>query len=567
MLRYGTLMQQNSDGSFDLVIYIDQAEDFKLEFAKELSVFKKGWLNNKKLRFIKIVLAGTLIFSIPFSQIAAKGPRYAMSYIYFGSNASQLEYISLAQDTLAVISPSYFDLNADGSLKQNYISESFVNAVHDKGIRVVPFLSNHWDRASGVNALNRLDQLTDEIALAVERYQLDGVNVDIENVTHTERDKYTELLRLLREKIPNGKEVSVAVAANPNGWNTGWHGSYDYRRLAEYADHLFIMSYDEHYQGGAAGPVASLNFVERSVQYALNNQVPASKIVLGIPFFGRLWAADGSVKGLGVSINRVEDIIAKYGGKVTYSETARIPKAEFTLTASDSLTVTGTNLGPGDYEIWYENSNSIKEKLALVDKYDLKGAGNWSSGQETRDVWDYYDLWLNSKYFEDIFHHFAKDDIIQAVKEGHMIGTSNTHFSPDDSLTRAQAATIASRVLKLSPSSNTAFSDTKGHWAEREIAAAAEAGFFMGYPDGSFQPERVLSREEMASLLFRMIQTDVQGAGPVFSDVLEERWSYQEITALAQAGILNGYEDDTFRPERALTRGEMAALLARLPEQ
>lgn len=148
-----------------------------------------------------------------------------------------------------------------------------------------------------------------------------------------------------------------------------------------------------------------------------------------------------------------------------------------------------------------------------------------------------------------------------------MIGTSNTHFSPDDSLTRAQAATIASRVLKLSPSSNTAFSDTKGHWAEREIAAAAEAGFFMGYPDGSFQPERVLSREEMASLLFRMIQTDVQGAGPVFSDVLEERWSYQEITALAQAGILNGYEDDTFRPERALTRGEMAALLARLPEQ
>ena len=89
----------------------------------------------------------------------------------------------------------------------------------------------------------------------------------------------------------------------------------------------------------------------------------------------------------------------------------------------------------------------------------------------------------------------------------------------------------------------------------------------MGYPDGSFQPERVMSREEMASLLFRMIQTDVQGAGPVFSDVLEGRWSYQEITALAQAGILNGYEDDTFRPERALTRGEMAALLARLPEQ
>ena len=506
------------------------------------------------------------MISIPYSQVIAKGPRYAMSYIYFGSNASQMEYISLAQDTLAVISPSYFDLNQDGSLKINKISESYVNTVHDKGIRVVPFLSNHWDRESGKNALNRVGQLSNEIAAAVERYNLDGVNVDIENVTHKERDQYTELVRQLRAKIPDGKEVSVAVAANPKGWNTGWHGSYDYRQLGEIADHLFIMSYDEHYQGGEAGPVASLPFVESSVQYALKQQVPSSKIVLGIPFFGRLWAADGSTKGLGVSINRVEDIISKYNGKVTYSETSRSPAVEFTLTDSDSLTVTGKKLPPGDYIIWYENSSSIKEKLALVDKYDLKGAGNWSSGQETRDVWSYYDLWLNGRYFADIFHHFAKDEIIQAVKKGYMRGTSDTHFSPDDGLTRAQAAAVVTRVKKLHSGGDILFSDIKGHWAEKEIASAAAAGYLQGYPDGTFQPERKMSREEMASLLSRLIQSDVQRVTSPFVDVAEDRWSYREITALAQAGILNGYDDDTFRPEKPLTRGEMASLLERLPE-
>ena len=83
----------------------------------------------------------------------------------------------------------------------------------------------------------------------MEEYDLDGINVDIENVTHEQRDAYTQLVRLLREKIPAHKEVSVAVAANPNDWQTGWHGSYDYAALAEVADHLFLMTYDEHYEG------------------------------------------------------------------------------------------------------------------------------------------------------------------------------------------------------------------------------------------------------------------------------------------------------------------------------
>ncbi len=78
------------------------------------------------------------------------------------------------------------------------------------------------------------------------------------------------MVKLLREKIPSHKEVSVTVAANTNDWQAGWHGSYDYSALAQYADHLFIMTYDEHYEGGVAGPVAGIQFVEDSIQYALS---------------------------------------------------------------------------------------------------------------------------------------------------------------------------------------------------------------------------------------------------------------------------------------------------------
>lgn len=76
-----------------------------------------------------------------------------------------------------------------------------------------------------------------------------------------------------------------------------------------------------------------------------------------------------------------------------------------------------------------------------------------------------------------------------------------------------------------------------------------------------------MSREEMAVLLARMIQIDTSGnQKPVFSDVAENRWSYEEITALAGAGILQGYEG-SFRPEQGLTRGEMAALVQRTLKQ
>lgn len=558
-------LQQVQDDVYDLVLRFDK---FDAEFARELMAGRKKYPDIIRIRMVKFVVAGALALTIPFSQITAKGPRYAMSYLYFGSLADQIEYISLSQDTLAVVSPSYFDITENGALQINTIHSAFVQTMHQKGIQVVPFLSNHWDRQAGVAALNRAEQLAQQIAEAVEAYDLDGVNVDIENVTQEQRAQYTRLVQLLREKIPANKEVSVAVAANPNGWQTGWQGSYDYRALGEAADHLFIMSYDEHYQGGPSGPVASLDFVEQSIQYALK-YVPADKIVLGIPFFGRIWAENGSVTGYGVSNNRVEAWMNQYAHTKTYDRTARSPKLELTIRPQDKKPVVGgKELAAGNYTIWYEDSDSIKEKLALVDKYQLKGAGNWSAGQETRDVWEYYDLWLNGKYFSDIYQHFAKDDIVYSAKLGIMKGVSNTLFEPEGTLTRAQAAAVAVRMLpQLSGRAARMFSDIDGHWAQAEIEQAVGAGILQGYPDGSFRPEEHMSREEMAVLLARMIQIDTSGnQKPVFSDVAENRWSYEEITALAGAGILQGYEG-SFRPEQGLTRGEMAALVQRTLKQ
>ena len=562
---------RNPDGSYDLLLYLEGrmqaefADDFfhNRPFKHLDGVFRKAG-RVIRIRTVKLVIAGTLVAAIPFSSAAVHASgEYAMSYVYFGTAAQQIQNIARAADTLDVVSPSYFNLNRDGSLALSGVSTSFLSAMRERGLRVVPFLSNHWDRESGVNALKNADSLVEEIRVAVERYGFDGVNVDIENVTASERELYTAFVKKLRAALPKSKEVSVAVAANPYGYQTGWHGSYDYEGLAKYADHLFLMTYDEHYNGSAAGPVASFDFVERSIQYALKYASP-DQIVVGIPFFGRLWNAAGTVKGHGISLTAAMEYQKAYGGTVRFDEASKSPVMTFTIRPADSRPVlNGQTLPTGNYTLWLENADSIKYKLQLVSKYGLKGAGNWSAGQETPDVWEYYGLWLGGTYFSDIHGHFAKDDIISVSSEGLMRGVSYTLFSPDETLTRAQAAVIATRTLGLAAGSAAPFPDTAGHWASDEIAAAARAGLMKGYPDGTFRPDARVTRAELSVLLSRMIESTYTREA-AFHDVGADHWAAGEITALAARDILRGYADGTFRPENNITRGETAAVINRL---
>lgn len=542
----------------DLVIRISLKNiDEKTEFSKEL------WRGDFKIRMIKVMLGSALAVTLPFYCVAQDNKRYSMTYLSYGSYEKQLEYVALAKGSFSVISPSYFNILEDGSLQVEKVSTSYVQKMHEQNVKIVPFLSNHWNRTAGNKALDQVEQLASQVASAVEAYNLDGVNVDIENVTHQYRESYTKLVQLLREKIPAHKEVSVAVAANPHGWNTGWHGSYDYKALGDVADHLFIMAYDEHFNGGDAGPVASINFVEKSIQYALR-YVPKEKIVLGVPFFGRLWSEDQRVRGMGITNRQIESVLKKTGGTGFIDPISKSVVANFYVKETDSITVNGQKLNKGNYTVWYDNSDTLKHKLSLVDKYGLKGAGSWSVGQETPDVWDYFSLWLNGQYFSDIFSHFAKDDILYVEKKGWMIGIGEHEFYPDDGLTRAQTAVIIARVLNLPASNlNHSVTDISNHWANVQIASVLEKNIMVGYPDGTFRPNQAVTREEIAVILQRVLQYNERGVlkNRGFSDVTPDRWSYQEITALLEKGILNGYPDNTFRPEQYLSRGEMAHLL------
>ncbi|HEU4962771.1 MAG TPA: glycosyl hydrolase family 18 protein [Bacilli bacterium] len=519
------------------------------------------------------VLAGAMLLGgIGTAQHAeAADGKYKMSYLYFGKTSSYVQMVDNTQGALNVVSPNYFELNEDGTLKLTsklLTNTAFIGEMHKRGIKVVPYVTNDWKRDLGELALSKRNDLAVQIAAAVQQYGLDGVNVDFEGLNEESRDSLTDFLRVLREKLPRDKQVSIAVAANPNDWKTGWHGSYDYAGLAQVSDFLMIMAYDENWAGDPTpGPVASMPFVEKSIQYALDHQVPSQKIVLGLPFYGRYWKTDGSSKGVGFSDKDVDKAIEAMHGTVTYDSVAQSPKATLHVTTDTKI---GTHtFTPGTYEIWYENEQSLKAKLRLVEQYNLKGTGSWSLSQESADMWEYYGQWLNGTFFKDTAAHWAESYILNVSERGWMVGLGGATFAPDRDMTRAEAAVTLVRALgldKTEPQAASGFTDVATtFWGKKEIDLAKEHGIINGTTPTTFAPNAPVTREQIAAMFTRLMayQADEVEQSP-FADVQPDDWAYGDILAMQQHGIINGMREGYFLPQGKTTRAQMATLMSRL---
>lgn len=494
---------------------------------------------------------------------------FNMTYVYGGTTQSNITNMKNTNGVIDEVSPSYFDINSDGTLKiSEYLDTTYINEMHNMGVKVVPFLSNHWDRNIGRAGLNNYINLSNQIVEAIYKYNLDGVNVDIENVTEVDNDNYTNLVKTLREKLPAEKTVSVAVAANPNGWTTGWHGSYDYKELGKYADYIMVMAYDEHYEGGTPGPVASYDFIKNSIEYTLK-YVPKEKVVIGLAFFGRYWNENG-VGGRGASDRLINQILQDYNSTGIYDVNTKSMKA--TIYVTDKQAQKDKYIfSAGTYTFWYENAYTLNQKIELIDSYGLKGTGSWALGQEMTDIWD-LDVWKqdsnNSSEYIDVTNDMWSKEAIYFVKNiGLMKGKENNIFSPKENITRAEVATIITRLISeknitLAEKHDINFIDIQNSWAYNNILKCSKLGIINGYEDSTFKPDNEISRQEFVTMLNRLnLNLNSISKNATFKDVSKEMYSYTGIINMTNAGIINGYEDNTFRPNKSITREEVANIL------
>ena len=107
------------------------------------------------------------------------------------------------------------------------------------------------------------------------------------------------------------------------------------------------------------------------------------------------------------------------------------------------------------------------------------------------------------------------------------------------------------------------FGDITGHWAKNDIELLANKLIVNGATDSEFQPERSITRAEFAALIVRALGLNASATGSSFKDVEAGAWYAGVVNAAAKAGLINGYEDGTFRPNNEINREELAALIVR----
>lgn len=307
------------------------------------------------------------------------------------SSNSKVANVISSTKGVNVMSPTWFYLNDNNGGLADLASKDYVNYCHSQGIEVWGLFSNlenkDVDAASVLTHTSTRTTLINQIMSAAFNYELDGVNIDFENITkEAYGDSYIEFIRELAIKCHNnGISLSVDVTV-PASYNKFFNRA----DMANFADYVIIMGYDEHYNGSDAGSVASLPWVTTGLNDTLK-EVPADQVILGMPLYTRIWeltpkdadnpvtdTADQSQYNITSSVYGMDAAAAQVSGNnATASPDEETGQNYAEWNANNKL-----------YKVWIEDNTSLEKRLELVDKNKLAGAAFWKLGFENSSIWD-----------------------------------------------------------------------------------------------------------------------------------------------------------------------------------
>jgi len=447
-----------------------------------------------------------------------------------------------------------------------------INRAHERDVKVVltvtmmAWAGDYSKMSALLNSSAARSTLAGEIATAIRDRNADGVNLDFEPVPTSLRSQYTAFVREVKATLVArgaGSHVTVATMAGAATWDTG----YDVAGLTAPggADALMVMAYDFHWSGsaraGGVSPIQSPYIFD--VADAIEDHlalVPASKLIWGVPYYGREWSTSSSA--LNATTNDILDSRAYYytfhraeaprrGGR-QWDPNGLVPWYRYNDTAHGTWV-----------EGYYDDVQSLTAKYDLVNATGLRGVGIWHllMDGDRPELWSTIDTSFQGIWFEDIVGSPFRGDILWAADAGITAGCGVERFCPRGTVTREQMASFMARALKLPAATRDWFTDDAASAHEADINRVAQSGVTAGCGVGVFCPRAGVTREQMASFLARAMELPA-ARRDWFSD---DNGSVHEgaINRLAEAGIAAGCASGRFCPAALVTREQMTAFLHR----
>ncbi len=323
--------------------------------------------------------------------------KVSLAWEYFSEYAKAPDNTGVKYDGVNVVSPSFFHLNLEDLKKEKLTTfdvlslAKFVENVGDEGVKYIEWAHSNnykvWPKVSNETLSTTIDEFSyiindyklreimiNDILKYVDKYNLDGINLDFEYMYKNDSQAFSKfIIELAPQLRAKGVCLSVDVTA-PNGGDN-WSLCYDRNLIGEVADYVVFMGYDQ-YGTTVIGTTSGYNWLESSINNFLGYEaVPPEKLILGLPFYTKLWQTkDGeTIKGSVVTMNNVANSIPASASK-EWQENLKQYYVEYSQ-------------GAYVYKMWVEDEESFAEKLKLIDKNGLAGAAYWRKGFESEGVW------------------------------------------------------------------------------------------------------------------------------------------------------------------------------------
>jgi spore germination protein len=340
--------------------------------------------------WLAVVLAGAviagLVVGVPRLSAPAPQPRVVVAAVPYWNIQHATAAVLANRQAVTEVSPWIYGLDSSGQIVTQYGSgqagaiSADIGRLRAAGMRIVPSLADvtggRWSYQPVARMLHSpalMARQIDEITALVEANHYAGIDIDYEQLRAGDRQDFTTFCdRLAAALHARGKLLSVALfAKTSDAGGSPANVAQDYRAIGEVADQVRLMGYDYHWAGSAPGPIAPVGWLRDVLRYA-KTQIPADKIVLGIPLYGYDWSGGHAAV---VSWLQALRLSREHHVAPRYDTQAQAPWFSYTDSAGRKHTV------------WFENAASSRAKFAVAQGAGIGGVYLWMFGYEDTGTW------------------------------------------------------------------------------------------------------------------------------------------------------------------------------------
>lgn len=334
-------------------------------------------------------------------------------------------------DDLDMVIPDYFELVPKKVQINEFVRNDIQSLLQEKHVMIAPRLANtdqngNWMGKEFIdlvkNAKNRV-ALENLIISTLQKYDLEAINIDIEEISTYDMSPYLDFLDELSALMhKNNMYLTVDVPVNDE--------QYDYAEIGQVADLVFAMGYDEHYEGGQPGAIAGKAWFNSAMQDMIKS-IPKNKIIVATGQYAYDWNIDASGDANALSFDDTVILATDVGADM------RTDRDEINTTFSYK------NKNNQSHSVWLLDGISMWNEMQELNKIGIKGIGMWRMGLEDPSIWNFY-----GKDTSDI-----KPDILQKTEtlkavnfdgDGEIIKVTTTPKSGNRNILQASDNTIAS---------------------------------------------------------------------------------------------------------------------------